>query len=553
MSTAYELFDNTIQKYLSTAFNRLGLNSNHTKIYNIIFDGIKGVMQNIMFYIEDAFTEQNIFTATRKNSVYSLAKISGYEPYYGSSASGTLIGTLIRGSALETSATKIFIPNETIVVDRETNTKYILQLSSNEYVIDVTKPLVSHEFKIVEGNLRGSMFSATGITLEVFTVIMGVSAFDSENITVEVNGEKWERAASLYDMGKGDKSYVINTGYDGSFDVMFGNENYGRVLRSGDNVFVRWLAHTGESGNILTNSACDFVFYTAGRDTFGNSVDINKFMILEMKNCVSGGTDPDDVRFIRSMVGYNSRSMVLATDDNFKLFFKRFSFIGRVNCWSHESTMKVIAVCTSNKITDVTTAEEYFAIDENELYISQDYKNQLISALTESNKTFAGISLEFRDPIFVRYAATCVVKVKDRYNTESIKNSIRNYLGEYFMNLPEGVQVIYKSDIIQNVLNNIDGMDAFDIHFISEKNEICYADNYYNKKSIGYYNGILLEMNERIYYDKDRVRGLDDYGNIVLDSQLEIPLLQGGFAYYDKENNIKTNSIRIETIQYIFL
>ena len=59
-----------------------------------IFDGIKGVMQNIMFYIEDALTEQNIYTATRKKSIYSLAKISGFEANYGNAAGGVLIAKL---------------------------------------------------------------------------------------------------------------------------------------------------------------------------------------------------------------------------------------------------------------------------------------------------------------------------------------------------------------------------------------------------------------------------------------------------------------------------
>ena len=76
-----------------------------------------------MFYIEDALSEQNIFTATRKKSFYSLAKVSGYEPFYGSSATGTVICTLIRGTILDKSMTKIFIPNHSKIKNKEYATK----------------------------------------------------------------------------------------------------------------------------------------------------------------------------------------------------------------------------------------------------------------------------------------------------------------------------------------------------------------------------------------------------------------------------------------------
>lgn len=56
MDTVFENFDNTVKNYLTKAFNNLGLEYSQTQIFAIIFDGIKGVMQNIMFYIEDALT-----------------------------------------------------------------------------------------------------------------------------------------------------------------------------------------------------------------------------------------------------------------------------------------------------------------------------------------------------------------------------------------------------------------------------------------------------------------------------------------------------------------
>ena len=66
LQTSFDKFDKSVRDYLSKTFNNLGLEYTHNQIFGIIFDGIKGIIQNVMFYIEDAFTEQNIYTATRK-------------------------------------------------------------------------------------------------------------------------------------------------------------------------------------------------------------------------------------------------------------------------------------------------------------------------------------------------------------------------------------------------------------------------------------------------------------------------------------------------------
>ena len=95
METSFDRFDETVRTYLSKTFNSLGYQYTHNQIFGVIYDGIKGIMQNAMFYIEDALTEQNIQTAIRRKSIYSLAKVSGYEPYYGSAASGSIIGKMI--------------------------------------------------------------------------------------------------------------------------------------------------------------------------------------------------------------------------------------------------------------------------------------------------------------------------------------------------------------------------------------------------------------------------------------------------------------------------
>ena len=54
MDTSFEKFDETVRRYLQKTFNNIGLEYTHHQIFGVIFDGMKGIMENMMFYIEDA-------------------------------------------------------------------------------------------------------------------------------------------------------------------------------------------------------------------------------------------------------------------------------------------------------------------------------------------------------------------------------------------------------------------------------------------------------------------------------------------------------------------
>ena len=205
---SFDKFDQTIKRYLAKTFNNLGLEYTHTQIFGIIYDGIKGIMENIMFYIEDALTEQNIYKATRKESVYSLAKISGFEAYYGAAACGTIICQVLLNNGLSSKSSKIYLQDKTTLVNRNTGITYTLILPTNYYLIDLSKPLMSHEFKIVQGKFVRSTYVAKGYNLETIHMTC-TSLFDRSYFEVKVNGEIWNEVGNLYDMGENTNDYII--------------------------------------------------------------------------------------------------------------------------------------------------------------------------------------------------------------------------------------------------------------------------------------------------------------------------------------------------------
>ena len=553
IDTSFEKFDDTVRRYLAKTLNNLGLEYTHTQIFGVIFDGMKGIMQNILFYIEDALTEQNIFTATRKTSVYSLAKLSGYEAYYGAAACGTVLGKLQINNRLNSKSTKLYIQNKTKLINRTTGYVYTIVLPTSYYTVDVAKPLIQHEFKIVQGTFNRASAVAKGIQIETIH-ITSANMFDRQYVEVKVNGETWNEVGNFYDMTEDGHEYILNIGYDNTFDIIFGDGIYGKLLTEGDTVTIDYLSHNGVAGNITANDKYDFSFDTYGTDSLSNPVNINDYIVLSMQTCVSGGNESDTIEFIRNMVGSNSRSMVLVSEENFNLFFKRFSFIGYTNCWSDANTMFINVICLSNIKNTIKDIEDYYNMDVNDMLLTNSQKLMITNTLENSKKTFAGLTLRFKDPIIRQFAFICYVKIDSVYNKDTAIQSIRTELANYFLELPNNTLFIAKSTLINLLVNNIDCIKAVELDIISKYGEEAYYNNQYIKYELNNINNSIQYKETLCIYEKDNYPGLDGFGNILLNSKLEVPVLHGGFNYYaDKDNYNKTNVIKIPDIQVYFI
>lgn len=556
LDTAFNNFDNTINTYLSKTLESLGDRYSHGQIFRVIFDGVKGVMQNAMVYIEDALTEQNVYTASRKKSIYSLAKLSGYEAYYGSAAVGIIKANVVINNGIgENVSTKINLMNYSKVVDKSTGIKYMIMLDTNKYVFDINAPLTTHEFKIVQGEYIKSFYTASGEALEKVSVNV-TSLFDRDYISVYVNGERWQCVSSLYDMTSDNKECVLTVGYENSFDVMFGNGVYGKIPAYGDSIEVRFITHNGSQGNIATPLLSEFEFSSPGYDSYGNNVNLNKYIKLTLSNVVSGGTDADSIEFVRGMIGANSRSNVIASEDNFILFFKRFSFVGQMNIWAERNTMSIMATCTSNVIENLPEISKYYDLKEKDFLLTEKQKNMIVNTLENSKKTFAGVSLKFQDPIIRKYAIFCYIKTNSIYAKKTIEEDVKYIFAKYFMNLKENTQFIPKSDLVNLGSTCNENIEAFDIDIISAANEEAFKNGYYEIYVMEKVDGTYLYEKHKVLYESNIQPGLDVAGNISLSTKLEIPVLIGGFNYYaekDVYNKSSLNSIKIDAINFFFI
>ena len=63
---SYDRYVTATRNYISKIFTDFGQKFNNSTIFGQIITVMQATVQNIMLYIEDAFVEQNKFTAVRK-------------------------------------------------------------------------------------------------------------------------------------------------------------------------------------------------------------------------------------------------------------------------------------------------------------------------------------------------------------------------------------------------------------------------------------------------------------------------------------------------------
>jgi hypothetical protein len=508
-------------------------------IFGQIISVVGNAIQNVMLYIEDALVEQNKYTAQRKKSIYNLAALSGYEPSLGKAANVTLKLSFMPNNS---GSYKVILNNKTPLTCTQNGLKYNVILPQEAIILDIDKDNVAKYFSAVQGVFESQRFISTGG--QYYTVnFKFIGNIDTDHITVKVNNEKWEYAASLYDMDSDAKQYTYKVSTGGGIDLIFGNEAHGRALKANDVVDVTYLIHDGENGNLNADVETYFVFDNTLNDSNGESYDGNTLFNITFAETdpITSGSNSETLEHVRHMIGLNSRSLVLAAPENYKVLINRFGFCGYNRTWSDPKSLVVNSLIIKNYKSCVVNGSDYFNLTENDFYLSDQQKKSIYNYIESSGGQLATTQYNIFDPDLCKYAMYVYVSLKSaKYNRDLIKKQIRHHVGEFFTNI-ESDMFIPKSDIIHTLKTNIEGIDGIDIYFLSQKNEeaICTGKYVVDAYTLNNITGQYIKHTEhvKIYPGENPNLGLDEHGNIYLTSDHQFPVLMGGWKYYNDNND----------------
>lgn len=544
IQTQWNDFYTAVSKYIGKVLGSENSGYGSSNIFGQIFTVLNGAVQNIILYIEDALSEQSTITAQRKRSIYSLARLSGYTPSLGTASSASVTLTYIPSS--ETNMTSVIIPNLTQIQSSQNGLTYNIILPSESVVYRLSATDNIKKLNIVEGTFTTYEHTATGGKLYSFNVPY-TGDIDLNYTSVKVNGVEWSKVDSIYDMTPDAEEYAISVSYDEGIDIVFGDGQYGHVIAEGDNISVTYLAHNGEDGNIDPHQDNTFSFVTTLSGLDGSEVDGNTIfnITLEDRGGITSGTYSETADTVKEMIGYNSRSLVLADARNYKIFFNRFSFVGYNRVWSENGSLVVNVIALKNYDQLCSEGNDYFSLKDSDLLLSDSQITSIKSAITNSGQQIGGTVLNFVTPVLKKYAIFIYLKMKSDtiYDESTISMTVRNLLGEFFGKGLTSDRYIPKSDIIHLIKSNISEVDGVNIYLISEDNETAKLTGSYTEQTFVYNPGTMT------YTSVDRVvpvsdgedpnLGFDDHGNIYLENDNYFPVLMGGWKYSD--NNVMIN------------
>lgn len=535
----YNQFTQAIKNYLSKTLSTFGVSYSNSTIFGQIVNVLSSVVQNVMLYIEDAFVEQNVYTAQRKKSIYGLAKLSGYRPSLGKAS-----GVNLKFSYTPTTISdfNLVLNNHEQLTCTQNGMIYNLVLPQNFIVMSIEKDNSSKFIYAVQGQFETQTFISDGGKYWTKN-LQYTGNIDMDYMELRVNDEVWEKCDCLYDMLPNAKQYTWSVGYTGGVDLIFGNDVHGKSLENGDTITVQYLVHDGELGNLDSNEETYFVFNNELKNISGGSVDGNTIfnVTFASTDAVISGSDSESKEQVRQNIGLNTRSLALVSPESYKNFINKFSFCGYNRTWSDKGSLKINSMIMKNYKLQLNDGNDYFNLREEDFKLTDAQKNSIINALDKSGNQLAGVVYNIMDPEICKYALFLYIKLKSsKYDQEYIKNQIKKLVGEFFADIKSDIY-IPKSDIINLILTNVEGVDGVNAYFLSEKNETALQTKHYTQTiktynpSTNSYDVVTKEIS--IIGDENPNLGLDNHGNIYLENDDQFPVLMGGWDYLNKQKD----------------
>lgn len=554
---ANQIKDDT-KTYVTRVYNRANTLFTEASPFAQIIGVFSELYELVMFYIEDALVEQNIYTAQQSESIYGMSRLTGHDATRGFAATGEIEFRWKPGADLSK------IAGTGLNIDARAELKcdlnslfYTLMTSKDKFRLEKSN-MTKIKCAIVQGQYESQTVTGTGEKLQSFN-IQTKKLSDHSLVSVSVNGEKWTKHNSLYDLLNDEKGYLIKTGISGGIDLYFGNGAFGAIPALGSSIEVEYVNHDGFTGNIDDGQDITFKWQSEGTDSVGEEHDLNEFLDITLTSSPKMGADRESTEFTKIMTPLASKSFVLATPDNYEYFLSRyglFSYIDAYNTTSDEyldddNVIYIFAVPDIKK--KLITGQDYFSIPENEMFFDQNEYDKMSQVIQDSGQQMVTTEIVFVKPKVRKYSMDINIRYFEGFTKEEIFNDVRAKVSDYLLNITRRDK-LPKSDIVY-ILEEIEGIDAVNVRFISETEETARRLGYYESvtTTVQPQEPVVLEdigngKQKYIFFKKVEevktidvdastvipytVAGLDEWGDIIMEKE-EVAVFRGGWQDRD--------------------
>ena len=512
----------------------------------------------VMFYIEDSLVEQNIYTAQQPESIYGLSRLTGHDATRGFAATGEVefrwkVGadlTKIAGTGLNIDArSELKCELNGLIYTLLTSQEKVRLEKSNKYNIKCA---------IIQGKFEKQTFTGTGEPMQSYN-IQTSALTDHSKVSVSVNGEKWTKHDSMYDILNQEKAYILKTGISGGLDVYFGTGNFGAMPGAGNSIEIEYVKHAGFQGNLDDAQDITFKWDAEGSDSNGDEFDLNEFLELAVTSSPKMGADKESVEFTKLLAPLASKSYVLATPDNYEYFLSRYGMFSYVDAYNttddqyldDDNVIYIFAIPDATR--KLLAEQDYFSIPISEMFFDQNEYDKMSQVIQDSGQQMVTTEVIFVKPKVRKYSMDINIRYFEGYTKQEIFTNVRKAVSDYMLNVTRRDK-LPKSDIVY-ILETIDGIDAVNIRFISETEETARRLGYYESTTVTVVpqEPVVLEeigngKQKYIFFKQIEevktvnvdattvipysIAGLDEWGDIIMDKE-EVAVFRGGWLDRD--------------------
>lgn len=520
---AIELLIKDTIEYTVSTFKQGRTNFTVASAYGQIIFVTQNIAQLILYYIEDSVTELNIRTATRANSVYGLAELSGHTATRAIGATGEIGLVAKNPGAQDLPGGVVVIPNYTKIKCKNNGQEYILDLPSDDVRVSANGQNNGITLKITQGTIETQVFTGTGEPIQSFNAATQQTAqVDNFFINVYVNGEKWHLYDSIYDIPRNGKGYIIKNGIVSGISVFFGNGYFGLQPALGAEVRIEYLINSGQTGNVTLTSgeSALYEWVDTGFTIFGDDVDLNETFNINDVNAPDFGTNPEPLGLTRLIAPKQSRSLVLANPDNYIIFLEKFNLFSIIDAFSTpgDNNVQDDNIIYLFLIPDIRqrlkSNEDYFSVEESRFLLSTNQKNKVLDLIDRSKSKIVTTEISIIDPKVSRYVINIALITFQGFSEDHIRQEVLQRLSDYFISIRRRDR-IPRSDMIA-ILEGIEGIDSVNMSIVSERDELAYTK----------WNNLTPARKLRI--PAPTPTALDEFDDIIIGPR-DLPLIRGGW------------------------
>ena len=292
---------------LSVLMNLLAYNTHYNALYS-------------NFVINEMFLD----SASKRNSVVSIAKLLGYTPKSITSAKA-IINLEVKNITNDNQL--INLPSYSSFTSIKEGVKYNFVNTNDITKTKINNRVVFENVELIEGSVFTEKYVATP------TTSFKISNFNCDTSTIKVfvydsvgnnNSKKYTLCSDITTVNDQSLIYFIKEIDNGQYELQFGNDIIGKALVNGNLVVITYIISTGINGNDCTNF------------NFNSTISGNETVKTIQKSI--GGLNKETIDSIKFNAprSYSMQNRAVTKDDYKSLVLKEYPNIRSINVWGGE-------------------------------------------------------------------------------------------------------------------------------------------------------------------------------------------------------------------------